>query len=152
MTEQQLLNALTQTAESVGLPATLQHYYGGNIRLARPFTKRAYAASIDELMFSVRSQNALKRAGLFTVGDVVQALEANELDKIRNLGRKSIAEIKTRVTTFGFEALSGDGKRAFFRSLMAGNPEKTQSLCAREESTWTGIATESRTRQTIPST
>ena len=32
MTEQQLLSALTQTAEATGLPAALQHYYGGNIR------------------------------------------------------------------------------------------------------------------------
>ena len=119
MTEQQLLSALTQTAEASGLPAALQHYYGGNIRL-----------SIDELMLSVRSQNALKRAGLFTVGAIVQALEADELGKIRNLGRKSMAEIKTRITAFGFEALSGDGKREFFRNLMAENPEKTRSLCA----------------------
>lgn len=90
-------------------------------------------ASIDELTLSVRSQNALKRAGLFTVGAIVQALEADELGKIRNLGRKSMAEIKTRVTVFGFEALSGDRKRAFFRSLMAENPEKTRSLCAWEQ-------------------
>ena len=87
-------------------------------------------ASIDELMLSVLSQNALKRAGLFTVGAIVQALEADELGKIRNLGRKSMAEIKTRITAFGFEALSGDGKREFFRNLMAENPEKTRSLCA----------------------
>ena len=133
MTEQQLLSALTQAAEASGLPAALQHYYGGNIRLSLPLTKRTCAASIDELMLSVRSQNALKRAGLFTVGAIVQALEADELGKIRNLGRKSMAEIKTRVTTFGFEALSGDGKRAFFRCLMAENPEKTRSLCAWEQ-------------------
>ena len=44
-----------------------------------------------------------------------------------------MAEIKTRVTVFGFEALSGDGKQAFFRSLMAENPEKTHSLCAWEQ-------------------
>ena len=131
MTEQQLLSALTQTAEASGLPAALQHYYGGNIRLSLSFTKRTCAASIDELMLSVRSQNALKRAGLFTVGAIVQALEADELGKIRNLGRKSMAE--TRVTVFGFEALSGDGKQAFFRSLMAENPEKTHSLCAWEQ-------------------
>ena len=131
MTEQQLLSALTQTAEASGLPAALQHYYGGNIRLSLPFTKRTCAASIDELTLSVRSQNALKRAGLFTVSAIVQALEADELGKIRNLGR--MAEIKTRVTVFGFEALSGDGKRAFFRSLMAENPEKTRSLCAWEQ-------------------
>ena len=102
MTEQQLLSALTQAAEASGLPAALQHYYGGNIRLSLPLTKRTCAASIDELMLSVRSQNALKRAGLFTVGAIVQALEADELGKIRNLGRKSMAEIKTRVTVFGF--------------------------------------------------
>ena len=126
MTEQQLLSALTQAAEASGLPAALQHYYGGNIRLSLPLTKRTCAASIDELMLSVRSQNALKRAGLFTVGAIVQALEADELGK-------SMAEIKTRVTVFGFEALSGDGKRAFFRSLMAENPEKTRSLCAWEQ-------------------
>lgn len=133
MTEQQLLSALTQTAEATGLPAALQHYYGGNIRLSLPFESHTCAASIDELTLSVRSQNALKRAGLFTIGAIVQALEADELGKIRNLGRKSIAEIKTRVTVFGFEALSGDGKRAFFRSLMAENPEKTRSLCAWEQ-------------------
>ena len=50
MTEQLLLNTLAQTAEVIGLPATLQHYYGGNIRLTRPFTKSACATSIDELM------------------------------------------------------------------------------------------------------
>ncbi|MEE0062249.1 MAG: DNA-directed RNA polymerase subunit alpha C-terminal domain-containing protein [Oscillospiraceae bacterium] len=133
MTEQQLLSALTQAAEASGLPAALQHYYGGNIRLSLPFTKRTCAASIDELTLSVRSQNALKRAGLFTVGAIVQALEVDELGKIRNLGRKSMAEIKTRVTVFGFEALSGDGKQAFFRSLIAENPEKTRSLCAWEQ-------------------
>lgn len=145
--QSQNLNVLTQTAESVGLPAALQHYYGGNIRLALPFTKRTCAASINELMFSVRSQNALKRAGLFTVGDVVQTLEANELNKIRNLGRKSTAEIKTHVTTFGFEALSSDGKRAFFHSLMAENSEKAQTLCTWEESTWAGTTAESRYTQ-----
>ena len=106
--QSQNLNVLTQTAESVGLPAALQHYYGGNIRLALPFTKRTCAASINELMFSVRSQNALKRAGLFTVGDVVQTLEANELNKIRNLGRKSLEEVEQKLEALNLSLRPSD--------------------------------------------
>ena len=108
MTEQQLLSALTQTAEASGLPAALQHYYGGNIRLSLPLTKRTCAASIDELMLSVRSQNALKRAGLFTVGAIVQALEADELGKIRNLGRKSLEEVMAKLDSLGFTLTKDD--------------------------------------------
>ena len=108
MTEQQLLSALTQTAEATGLPAALQHYYGGNIRLSLPFESHTCAASIDELTLSVRSQNALKRAGLFTVGAIVQALEADELGKIRNLGRKSLEEVMAKLDSLGFKLNTDD--------------------------------------------
>lgn len=47
MTEQQLLSTLTQAAEASGLPAALQHYYGGNIRLSLPFTKHAHARRLS---------------------------------------------------------------------------------------------------------
>ena len=50
MTKQLLLNTLAQTAEAIGLPATLQHYYGGKIRLTLPVPTRVCATSIDELM------------------------------------------------------------------------------------------------------
>ena len=108
MTEQQLLSALTQTAEASGLPAALRHYYGGNIRLSLPLTKRTCAASIDELTLSVRSQNALKRAGLFTVGAIVQALEADELGKIRNLGRKSLEEVEQKLEALNLSLRPSD--------------------------------------------
>lgn len=51
---------------------------------------------IDELEFSVRTYNVLKRAGISSVGDLLE-LSKNELESIRNLGRKSLEEIMTEV-------------------------------------------------------
>ncbi len=52
--------------------------------------------SIEELDFSVRSFNCLKRAGVDTVGDLIQ-YTADELKKIRNLGQKSYDEILAKL-------------------------------------------------------
>src|SRR5881275_2571873 len=48
---------------------------------------------IEELELGVRSYNCLKRAGVQTIGDLVQKSE-NELNAIPNFGRKSIEEVK----------------------------------------------------------
>ena len=47
---------------------------------------------IEELELGVRSYNCLKRAGVQTVGDLVQKSES-ELNAIPNFGRKSIEEV-----------------------------------------------------------
>lgn len=48
---------------------------------------------IEELELSVRSYNCLKRAGINTIEDLTSRTE-NEMHKIRNLGLKSLNEIK----------------------------------------------------------
>ena len=52
--------------------------------------------SIDDLEFSVRAYNCLKRAGINTVQDLINKSE-NEMMKIRNLGRKSLKEVIDKV-------------------------------------------------------
>ncbi len=52
--------------------------------------------SIDSIGLSVRSKNALHRAGIHTVGELMERSE-EELQAIRNLGRKSIEEILEKV-------------------------------------------------------
>ena len=51
--------------------------------------------NIDELEFSVRTYNCLKRAGINTVGEILAFIkeDGNGLRKIRNLGGKSENEI-----------------------------------------------------------
>lgn len=56
--------------------------------------------TIEELDLSVRSYNCLKRAGINTVGELIQKTE-EELSKVRNLGYPSIKEIKNKLATLG---------------------------------------------------
>ena len=55
---------------------------------------------IEELELGVRSYNCLKRAGVQTVGDLVQKSES-ELNAIPNFGRKSIEEVKETLDARG---------------------------------------------------
>ncbi|CCU77694.1 DNA-directed RNA polymerase alpha subunit [Halanaerobium saccharolyticum subsp. saccharolyticum DSM 6643] len=52
--------------------------------------------TIEELELSVRSSNCLKRAGINTVEELVDKTE-DDLMKVRNLGKKSLKEIKDKL-------------------------------------------------------
>lgn len=55
---------------------------------------------IEEVEFSVRAYNCLKRAGIHTVQDLVNKKET-EVTKIRNLGKKSLKEVLDKVAELG---------------------------------------------------
>lgn len=56
--------------------------------------------TIEELDLSVRSYNCLKRAGINTVQQLVQKTE-EDMMKVRNLGRKSLEEVQTKLASLG---------------------------------------------------
>jgi DNA-directed RNA polymerase subunit alpha len=56
--------------------------------------------TIEELDLSVRSYNCLKRAGINTVFDLTEKTEP-EMMKVRNLGRKSLEEVKVKLADLG---------------------------------------------------
>ena len=55
---------------------------------------------IEELEFSVRSLNCLKRAGINTVEELIAHTE-DDMMKIRNLGRKSLEEVINKLASLG---------------------------------------------------
>ena len=61
---------------------------------------RILERTIAELDLSVRSYNCLKRAGINTVYDLTEKSEA-EMMKVRNLGRKSLEEVKIKLADLG---------------------------------------------------
>ena len=84
---------LSDQAEKDGVLQTLRNI--GLHAATVPYAKRFDAISIDELNLTVRSSNGLKRAGALTyikLRDLL-ALE-NGLLNVRNLGQKSVKEIK----------------------------------------------------------
>jgi DNA-directed RNA polymerase subunit alpha len=56
--------------------------------------------TIDELDLSVRSYNCLKRAGINTVDELIQRDEVDMM-KVRNLGKKSLDEVRQRLASLG---------------------------------------------------
>ena len=56
--------------------------------------------TIEELDFSVRSFNCLKRAGINTVEDLISKTE-DDMMKVRNLGRKSLEEVINKLESLG---------------------------------------------------
>lgn len=58
--------------------------------------------SIDDLDFSVRAYNCLKRANVNTLGDLTEKTEL-EMMKIRNLGKKSLKEVMDKIKEMGLK-------------------------------------------------
>jgi len=68
---------------------------------------KALETTIDDLDFSVRAYNCLKRAGIHTLQDLVNKSE-NDMMKIRNLGKKSLKEVLDKVRDLGLLLRSED--------------------------------------------
>lgn len=62
--------------------------------------KKILDTSVEELELSVRSGNCLKNANIKTIGDLTKRSE-EEIAKTRNFGKKSLMEIKEKLSDWG---------------------------------------------------
>ena len=72
--------------------------------------KKLLEKSIEELDFSVRSYNCLKKSNINTFGEIVNKTE-EEIMSIKKLGKKSFEEIKEKVKDFGLTLKDIDSQR-----------------------------------------
>ena len=121
MDKLELLSLLLKTEKYCGITATLYLFYGTNIRMKIAYSRKTCETSIDEMQLSVRAWNALKRAGINTIGELIDVIQDDGLMKIRNLGRKSMVEIKTRILETGFRDLNDNEKIRFFEYVIENN-------------------------------
>ena len=98
-------NELVQKKVRVG---EIKNELSGIARL--PFTcsiKAAYCLvgeddkSIDELLLSARTYNALKRAEIMTVGEIIR-YQKHDWRKLRGFGQKSAQELETKLRAMGY--------------------------------------------------
>jgi DNA-directed RNA polymerase subunit alpha len=87
------LNLFADLSESVEETTTL-------VAKEEVKTERVLDKIIEEMDFSVRAYNGLKRAGINTVSDIVEMSEADMI-KVKNLGHKSVEEVKVKLTELG---------------------------------------------------
>ena len=62
--------------------------------------QKLLAMRVDELDFSVRTMNCLRREGVASVGELVERSDA-DLMKVRNFGRKSLQEVQDKLAGLG---------------------------------------------------
>ena len=72
-----------------------------------PVAHTAYTM-IEALELSVRSYNCLKRAGIATVDELTQKTE-EEMIHVRNLGKKSLQEVKDKIKELGLSFKQNNG-------------------------------------------
>ncbi len=70
-------------------------------------TVKVLELNIDELELSVRSYNCLKRAGINTVEELTNKT-ADDMMKVRNLGRKSLEEVLAKLKELGLSLKSSE--------------------------------------------
>ena len=85
--------ALREQADRIGIIGTLQKL--GVHEVIVPYSTRFAELGIDEMNLTVRSSNGLKRANIHTFSQLYDRMQAeNGLISIRNIGQKSLKEIK----------------------------------------------------------
>ena len=112
---------LYEAIERYGLMNTLCAEFGKGCQIELGYTQRLCETSVSELDLSVRSYNALMRATCKVVGEAIVAINEEKLFAVRNLGVKSIAEIRKLILEYGYAQASDRQKREFLRRLVEMN-------------------------------
>lgn len=121
MRKEEIVNELLNSVDKNGLVTTLYGVFGKNVKVSMPFSQKACDMSVDDINFSPRANNSLKRAGIFTIGEIIDLIAVDGLLRIRNLGKKTQNEIKTRILVFLYERLSENEKKCFWDNIIDKN-------------------------------
>ena len=105
MEEYKLIEEIFKSTEKNGFIKTVGDYFGVGTQVQLHFLKSVNKMDIEKLDLSVRSYNCLKRAGIHKIGQVIDAVQEDNLWSIRNLGKRSRSEIRVRVYDFAYANL-----------------------------------------------
>ena len=82
----------------------------GESAASNPELDSILATKVEDMDLTVRSFNCLMRADIKTVGDLVSKTE-EEIMKVRNLGRKSLDEVKDKLKSMGLSLKESDASK-----------------------------------------
>lgn len=109
---------LFESAEQFGVVFTLSPF-GNDLKISIPLTRTFCDKSIDELDLSVRSLNGLKRNGAMTIRELTDVIMSDSgLSNVRNLGKKSISEIKTKLLNLAYKDLNDKERLEFWHKFL----------------------------------
>ena len=125
MNENAIVEELYEAVENHGLMNTICAVFGKGAQVELGYTQKLCDTEVKDLEgLSVRSYNALMRAGCKTVGEAITAINEDKLFAVRNLGVKSIAEIRRLILEYGYSQASDRAKKEFLRNLVRLNTKR----------------------------
>lgn len=124
MKKEEMANKLLKIVNETDIITALYSVFGVSVSVSVPFSKKSCETGVEALDFSVRASNAMKRVGIFTIGQVIDMVADDGLLRIRNLGKKTQNEIKTRILAFGYDNMSEKDKLRFLVDTIERNCEE----------------------------
>lgn len=116
--QRQSLKQIMNSIEGV----ELKEKHGGKFHFRIHLTAQMSAMTIETLSLSVRSYNALKRAGFNTIGELAKSISSGEdLKRIRNCGAKSIREIMEQLFLYQYASLKPEQREDYLLEVVALN-------------------------------
>ncbi|MBE7088541.1 MAG: hypothetical protein E7370_03355 [Clostridiales bacterium] len=124
MNENVIVEELFNEINEHGVLHTLISVFGKGAFFEMNFTQKLCDTEVTSLNISVRAQNGLMRAGCKTVGQLINMINEGSLIKVRQLGVKSVAELRSFVVELGYQQMSDKRKKEFLRNIVRANAVK----------------------------
>ena len=121
MNENAIVEELSDAIETHGLMNTITTIFGKGAVIEMGFTKTLCDTEVKDLGLSVRAYNGLMRAGCKTVGQLIEKINEGSLIGLRQIGVKSIAELRRFVVEFGYAQMSDRRKKEFLHNFVKRN-------------------------------
>ena len=116
--------ALREQADKIGILETLRKI--GVHEAIVPYSTRLAELSIDEMNLTVRSSNGLKRASIHTYSQLYERMQTeNGLINIRNIGQKSLKEIKQQFFEECYSRLLPYERAKYWQDILDASPSKS---------------------------
>lgn len=118
---------MANTEEYVNLKAILECFSGlkvhskskGKFLFPIYMTDTMKETDIDILQLSVRSNNCLRRNGIYTIGSLCERIHGGlELKSLKHCGKTSVAEIMDNLFAYQFSILRPEKREDFVKKII----------------------------------
>lgn len=120
-TAKDILDTLFESTKVNGFVETLHAVFGKNMKVSIPLTKTVCNTPLEMLELGTRADNALRRGRVFSIGELADLLASDDIAKARNIGKKTISEIKTKLLVYTYDQMNTADQKAFLWDLVQKN-------------------------------
>lgn len=113
---------VSKMAEGAKLSKALKLVYNKR-NVVIPYDENNFDVSIMELKMSNRTTNALMRARLRTIGEVVEFCNDYKITRVTNLGKQSGVEVMEAILNYCWNHMSEDERAAFLIDTVERNQD-----------------------------